>query len=183
MTHVACRLTAKNRDQFRNPTLGNRVWATLLVTHGFNRDEHSAYAPLRGMTHYPRVCLYGCVVVQTVLGREAAAASLRLPGGARRVRRLDGRRRRPGADGGVGWHDVVQGEAVERDRLPVDDQHAAVVVVMVVVVVVLRQAMVKAAGRRSTRRGDGGQRCAVVVVEVLRQAVVVGVVRDRPWWW
>jgi len=45
------------------------------------------------------------------------------------VRRLDGRRRRPGADGGVGWHDVVQGEAVERDRLPVDDQHAVAMVV------------------------------------------------------
>jgi len=28
MTHVTCRLTAKNRDQPRNPTLGNRVWAT-----------------------------------------------------------------------------------------------------------------------------------------------------------
>jgi len=25
MTHVTCRLTAKNRDQFRNSTLGNRV--------------------------------------------------------------------------------------------------------------------------------------------------------------
>ena len=28
MTRVTCRLTAKNRDQLRNPTLGNRVWAT-----------------------------------------------------------------------------------------------------------------------------------------------------------
>jgi len=28
MTHVTCSLTAKNRDQLRNPTLGNRVWAT-----------------------------------------------------------------------------------------------------------------------------------------------------------
>ena len=29
MTHVTCRLTAKNRDQLRNTTtLGNRVWAT-----------------------------------------------------------------------------------------------------------------------------------------------------------
>ena len=28
MTHVTCRLTAKNRDQPRNPTLGNRVSAT-----------------------------------------------------------------------------------------------------------------------------------------------------------
>ena len=30
MTHVTCRLTAKNRDQLRNSTLGNRVWATFL---------------------------------------------------------------------------------------------------------------------------------------------------------
>jgi len=28
MTHVTRRLTAKNRDQLRNPTLGNRVWDT-----------------------------------------------------------------------------------------------------------------------------------------------------------
>ena len=28
MTHVTCRLTAKNWDQLQNPTLGNRVWAT-----------------------------------------------------------------------------------------------------------------------------------------------------------
>ena len=30
MTRITCRLTAKNRDQLRNPTLGNRVglWAT-----------------------------------------------------------------------------------------------------------------------------------------------------------
>jgi len=28
MTHITCRLTAKNRDQLRNPTLGDRVWAT-----------------------------------------------------------------------------------------------------------------------------------------------------------
>ena len=29
MTLVTCRLTAKNRDQLRNPTLGDRAWATL----------------------------------------------------------------------------------------------------------------------------------------------------------
>ena len=28
MTHLTCRLTAKNRDQLRNPTLGNRISAT-----------------------------------------------------------------------------------------------------------------------------------------------------------
>ena len=28
MTHITCRLTAKNRNQLLNPTLGDRVWAT-----------------------------------------------------------------------------------------------------------------------------------------------------------
>ena len=28
MTHITCRLTAKNRGQLRNPTLGDRVWAS-----------------------------------------------------------------------------------------------------------------------------------------------------------
>jgi len=31
MNHVTCRLTAKNRDQLRNPTLGNGVWATFTL--------------------------------------------------------------------------------------------------------------------------------------------------------
>ena len=30
MTHITCRLTAKNRDQLRNPTLGNRVWVAFI---------------------------------------------------------------------------------------------------------------------------------------------------------
>jgi len=30
MTYVTCRLAAKNRDQLRNPTLSNRVWAIYL---------------------------------------------------------------------------------------------------------------------------------------------------------
>ena len=31
MAHVTCMLTAKNRDQLRNPTLGNRVWTTFFT--------------------------------------------------------------------------------------------------------------------------------------------------------
>jgi len=31
MTHVTCRLTAKNRDQLRNPTPGSLVWATFFT--------------------------------------------------------------------------------------------------------------------------------------------------------
>jgi len=34
MTHVTCRLTAKSRDQLRNPTLRNRVWATFFIICG-----------------------------------------------------------------------------------------------------------------------------------------------------
>jgi len=30
MTYITCRLAAKNQDQLRNPTLCNRVWATIL---------------------------------------------------------------------------------------------------------------------------------------------------------
>ena len=33
MTYVTCRLSAKNRDQLWNPTLGNRVWATFTFLH------------------------------------------------------------------------------------------------------------------------------------------------------
>jgi len=32
MTHVTCRLTAKNRDKLRNRTLDKRVWATFTFT-------------------------------------------------------------------------------------------------------------------------------------------------------
>ena len=39
MTHVTCRLTAKNRDQLRNPTLGNRVWATF--TFNFYSEQET----------------------------------------------------------------------------------------------------------------------------------------------
>ena len=41
MTHVTCRLTARNRDQLRNPTLGNQ-----LVTF----MNHSQSLAMRGQT-------------------------------------------------------------------------------------------------------------------------------------
>jgi len=40
MTHVTCRLTAKNRDQLRNPTLGSRVLAT------FVKGPHCSHAEM-----------------------------------------------------------------------------------------------------------------------------------------
>jgi len=66
MTHVICRLTAKNRDQLRNPTLGNRIWTTftfftdcerspvlalerilkkLHVTNPYTRNAFTTYRP------------------------------------------------------------------------------------------------------------------------------------------
>jgi len=45
MTHVTCRLTAKDRDQLRNPTLGNQVWATFTFMHVYiNTGEQSKTA-------------------------------------------------------------------------------------------------------------------------------------------
>ena len=49
MTHVTCRLTAKNRDSLRNPTLGSRVWATFLLflptSHPSRPTKPSGSAP------------------------------------------------------------------------------------------------------------------------------------------
>jgi len=44
MTHVTCRLTAKNQDQLWNPTLGNRVWATF--TFLLSSEEQQKVAKL-----------------------------------------------------------------------------------------------------------------------------------------
>jgi len=38
MTHVTCRLTAENRDQLQNPTLGNREWATFFLLFHISQD-------------------------------------------------------------------------------------------------------------------------------------------------
>jgi len=51
MTHVTCRLTAENRDQLRNPTLGNQVWATFTFLCLFILTR---YRPGGGKTIGPR---------------------------------------------------------------------------------------------------------------------------------
>jgi len=53
MTHVTCRLSAKNRHQLRNPTLGNRVWATFTFFYHAIKWFSEAYTqtdPLGGST-------------------------------------------------------------------------------------------------------------------------------------
>ena len=61
MTHVTCRLTAKSRDQLRNPTLGNRVWATFLFFTFYPSFCESTALLLR--VRYCRVCVCVCVCV------------------------------------------------------------------------------------------------------------------------
>ena len=74
MTHITCRLTAKNWDQLQNPTLGNSVWATFfnerLASHTTNvitllpspTFTNSAQSELR-----KRACTVGEVINQTPL--------------------------------------------------------------------------------------------------------------------
>ena len=61
MTHVTCRLTAKNRDQLRNPTLGNRVWASFtffnVLTFLLPKEEQSIAMKV---SVYLSVCLLAC---------------------------------------------------------------------------------------------------------------------------
>jgi len=47
MTHVIRRLTAKKRDQLRNPTLGNRVWAAFTFISGMSQSGGSSDAAFR----------------------------------------------------------------------------------------------------------------------------------------
>ena len=81
MTHVTYRLTAKNRDQLRNPTLGNRVLATFLVCTGPNVFQRGVvfyvkYQFILQLEERFRYCFrYTChfvtVVYMSVLWRES----------------------------------------------------------------------------------------------------------------
>ena len=39
MNHITCGLTAKNQDQLRNPTLGNRVWTVFQRDNSWDRHH------------------------------------------------------------------------------------------------------------------------------------------------
>ena len=85
MTHVTCRLTAKNRDQLRNGTLGNRVWATFIFTFiGSNILEAFTSISRRRWTratrYLKRIVLYTELDVQSdnlskVVGQTSTVAS------------------------------------------------------------------------------------------------------------
>ena len=60
MTHVTCRLTAKNRDLLQNPTLGNR--ATFLL-----HNHHTAFYPRDAMLHARVLAMARCLSVPVLI--------------------------------------------------------------------------------------------------------------------
>ena len=74
MTHVTCRRTAKNRDQLRNPTLANRVWATFIFTY-----LNSKISQYRVQTFAGKIYTNGLVLSETnyiLTARRYASAVL-----------------------------------------------------------------------------------------------------------
>jgi len=66
MTHVTCKLTAKNQDQLRNPALGNRVWVTFFTVI-LACGRYSPYYSLEGRSDaasgfHSAVATVACVV-------------------------------------------------------------------------------------------------------------------------
>ena len=66
MTHATCRLTAKYRDQLRNPMLGNRVWATFKFY--INKEWHRVQ--LKSIAEHPTID-GKCFILNTVVSTEA----------------------------------------------------------------------------------------------------------------
>jgi len=72
MTHVTYRLTAKNRDQLRNPTLGNRVWATFYHSIDGTGTVCVRFVP-------PSVRVYTCACQVGAFSGLPLTSSLRTP--------------------------------------------------------------------------------------------------------
>jgi len=69
-THITCRLTAKNWDQLRNPTLVNRVWATFYKLPFYQQGmQHGLVGPY----------IYDCLIVPLVTLRRQEYRSSQCP--------------------------------------------------------------------------------------------------------
>ena len=73
MTHITCRLTAKNRDQLRNPTIGN-LHLPLYLLSIFLFDTTSAQNPQK--SHLLRIISvqFRCVVLRRRIVCESGFA-------------------------------------------------------------------------------------------------------------
>ena len=72
MTHVTCRLTAKNRDQLQNPTLGDGVWATFTFFMEESHCDAQTYGHLPGRRASPPLDRYQIIVCHEILGPRRA---------------------------------------------------------------------------------------------------------------
>jgi len=110
MIHVTCRLTAKNRDHLRDPTLGNRLCMGHLNLSTHQTHNSSEYSPSIRSTVCARVCCRVCSVrraggtrrlgasVRTCVATATRCASTTRPSATRRTwcrRRARCRRGRP----------------------------------------------------------------------------------------
>ena len=83
MTHITCRLTVKNRDQLRNPTLGSRVWATCTFTCIVNKVKNQSAAWVEGwanvwteyMTQQWRVVFVGACLLEPAVSEPLVPAT------------------------------------------------------------------------------------------------------------
>jgi len=106
MTHITCRLTAEYRDQLRNPTLGNRVWATFTFTFLFPIPGDSRGIPVPITNPIP-----------TVLSAAMCCSDGQRDVRARQVLQLRGRR------AGVSTRRRVPRVAVLLDTAPAAPAH------------------------------------------------------------
>ena len=76
MTHVACRLTAKNRDQLRNPTLSSRVWVTItfLISDATSGYQYCSSSLLVQAMKRPSCNTFAVIVVCVIWPRVVDAS-------------------------------------------------------------------------------------------------------------
>jgi len=70
MTHITCRLTAKNRD-----TLGNRVWATFTFSRNISSVSNDAWFVVGRCCTHPDEHISTVVITSSAPAAAAAAAA------------------------------------------------------------------------------------------------------------
>ena len=85
MTHITCRLTAKIRDQLRNHTLGNRVWASFTFYPYWDTDcasennHQSVLIPTFVFVRHKNFFWGGCFAPLACWGQLSLSATLVTP--------------------------------------------------------------------------------------------------------
>ena len=83
MTHGTCRLTAKNRDQLRNPMLGNRVWATFnfFIQQSWSRGHRCLHCPFEAVSAKMLLTFCGLCVRHITMNCAKTDEPIKMPFG------------------------------------------------------------------------------------------------------